>query len=176
MQNFLGSVVHSWGTKMRFSLLAYLWFLLMLLPLTLLSRAHLGTYLVPPFLATLSILHLLPDSPIAQPYAVIVGSVGGASIGVLLTLVGYGPVVASVACAIAFALIHLLRAYHPPGVALALYPALLHTHRTFPVFVVLPFTVVAVGSAMLFSRISPRFPKYPLPLGSQAPNPWGKVD
>jgi CBS-domain-containing membrane protein len=45
-----------------------------------------GLYLVPPFGATLFILVVLPDAAIAQPYALIVGSVVGASVGTLLSL------------------------------------------------------------------------------------------
>jgi CBS domain-containing membrane protein len=141
-----------------------LWFLLLLATLALITRNEYGLYLVPPFLATLSILHFLPDVAIAQPYAVISGSVVGASIGTLISRFGQGPIFAAAAAAAAFVILHLLRAYHPPGVALALYPALLHTPLTFPFFIVLPFAVLAVGSTALFSKLSPQWPHYPLPL------------
>ena len=59
----------------------------------------------------------------------------------------------------------LLRAFHPPGVALALYPVLLHPGNWFPLLVVLPFTVIAVGSAALLSRLVDKWPQYPKPLG-----------
>jgi hypothetical protein len=45
----------------------------------------------------------------------------------------------------------LLRAYHPPGVALAMYPPLLHPGVWFAVQVVLPFALVAVISTALMS-------------------------
>ena len=176
VQRHLSTVVGSWGTKMRFSLGAYLWFLCMMGFLAVLQTNRIGLYLVPPFLATLTILHLLPDAAIAQPYAVIVGSVAGASIGTLMTLVGDSVWIAAISAAIAFVVIHLLRAYHPPGVALALYPALLHPGRWFPVSIVLPFTLVAVASAALFSRMSPHWPRYPLPLGKHPPVPRSKAD
>jgi hypothetical protein len=38
---------------------------------------------------------------------------------------------------------------NPPGVALAMYPLLLHPGHWFPLSVVLPFTVIATGSAAL---------------------------
>ena len=176
MQRHYRSMVESWGTKAKFSLPAYLWYLFIIALLALLTKIHSGAYLVPPFLATLSLIHLLPDAPISQPYAVIVGSVAGTGVGVLMTFFGYGPFFAGASAAIAFIAIHWLRAYHPPGVALALYPALLHVPRLFPFQVVLPFTLVAVGSAALFSRLSPHWPKYPLPLGKVAPAPWSNVD
>lgn len=169
-------IIDSWGTKVRFSVPAYLWFLLMLILLTVLDEKHLGFFLMPPFFATLSMLHLLPDDAISQPYAVIVGSVAGASVGTFFTLFGRGPTIAAMAAAAAFVTIHLLRAYHPPAVALALYPALFHPKATFPIYIVLPFTMLAVGSAAWFSRLSPNWPKYPLPLGkipSQLPEHGG---
>lgn len=164
MRDLWASVVDSWGTKVKFSFQAYLWFLVLLASLALLTRNQYGLYLIPPFLATLSILHFLPDVAIAQPYAVVSGSVVGASIGTFAARFGHGPVFAALAAATAFIVLHQLRAYHPPGVALALYPALLHTPLTFPLLVVLPFTVLAVGSTAVFSRLSPRWPQYPLPL------------
>jgi CBS-domain-containing membrane protein len=169
VRRLYSSVIDSWGTKVEFSLLAYLWFLIMLACMALLTRDRLGLYLVPPFFATLSILHFLPDVAIAQPYAVVAGSIVGASVGTLVTRFGHGPVIAAFGAALAFLVLHLLHAYHPPGVALALYPALLHTPRTFPFFVVLPFTILAVGSAAFFSQLSPHWPKYPLPLRKRIP-------
>ncbi|MGB8478261.1 MAG: HPP family protein [Acidobacteriaceae bacterium] len=170
MKNLCASVVDSWGTKVKFSLQAYLWFLILLAALALLTRNQYGLYLVPPFLATLSILHFLPDVAIAQPYAVVSGSVVGASIGTLVSRLGHGPIFAALAAATAFIVLHQLRAYHPPGVALALYPALLHTLSTFPFLVVLPFTVLAVGATTLFSKLSPQWPQYPLPLKKDTPS------
>ena len=170
MSNFCASVVDSWGTKVKFSFQAYLWFLILLAALALLTRNQYGLYLVPPFLATLSILHFLPGVAIAQPYAVVSGSVVGASIGTLASRFGHGPMFAALAAAIALIVLHQLRAYHPPGVALALYPALLHTPPAFPLLVVLPFTVLAVGATALLSKLSPRWPQYPLPLKQAAPS------
>jgi len=43
--------------------------------LAVLEANRIGVFLVPPFGATLTILMLLPDAPVAQPYALIAGSV-----------------------------------------------------------------------------------------------------
>jgi hypothetical protein len=48
--------------------------------LAALEANRIGVFLVPPFAATLTILVLLPDAPVAQPYALITGSVCGAAI------------------------------------------------------------------------------------------------
>jgi CBS-domain-containing membrane protein len=46
-----------------------------------LEANRIGLFLAPPFAATLTILMLLPEAPVAQPYALIVGSVCGAAVG-----------------------------------------------------------------------------------------------
>ena len=89
--------------------------------------------LVPPFAATKTILLYLPDVSIAQPFAIVVGSTVGTAIGTLLSvLFGFGAATAALAALAALIVLPLLRAYHPPGVALALYPALLHPARGLP--------------------------------------------
>jgi len=49
--------------------------------LAVLEANRIGIFLVPPFGATPTILMLLPDAPVAQPYALIAGSVCGAAVG-----------------------------------------------------------------------------------------------
>ena len=86
--------------------------------LAALEANRIGLYLIPPFGATLSILFLVPDAAIAQPYALIVGSVAGASIGTLMSLFARGLGVAVLAAVVAFGVMTLLRAYHLPGLRL----------------------------------------------------------
>lgn len=64
MSNFFASVADSWGTKVKFSFQAYLWFLTLLAALALLTPDHYGLYLVPQFLVTLSILHSYRTLPL----------------------------------------------------------------------------------------------------------------
>jgi len=49
--------------------------------LAALQANRIGVFLVPLFAATLTILMLLPETPVAQPYALIVGPVCGAAVG-----------------------------------------------------------------------------------------------
>jgi hypothetical protein len=57
-----------------------------------------GIFLVPPFVATMTILLYLPNVAIAQPFAIVCGSTFGAAIGaVLRLLLGSGPGVAMAA-------------------------------------------------------------------------------
>lgn len=133
-----------------------------------LEHNRIGLFLVPPFGATLTILLMLPDASVAQPYAVVAGSVAGAATGTTLSWFARGPAMAIVAAVLAFGVMNLLRAYHPPGVALAMYPLLLHPGLWFPLGVVLPFTVAAAGSAAVMSRLIAAWPEYPRSLKSDA--------
>jgi len=96
---------------------------------------------------------------------VVCGSVLGAAIGTLLSLIfGFSPGIAVLAALAAVIILPLLRVFHPPGIALAMCPALLHLGPWFAVEVVLPFTLAAVTSWALISRLLRGLPGYPLPL------------
>lgn len=164
MRNFCTNVVRCWGTTPTFNAAGYLWIAAMFGILASLEANRLGLFLVPPFGATLSILLLLPDAKIAQPYSIIGGSVVGAAIGTGVAYFDRSLGAAVVALLLAFAVLSLIRAYHPPGVALSIYPILLHPGHWFALDVVLPFTVTAVSSAALLSRLISNWPAYPKPL------------
>ena len=162
------TVVRCWGTKPALRLSGYLWVASMFGALAALEANRIGVFLVPPFAATLTILTLLPDAPVAQPYAVIGGSVCAAAIGTGFSLLGSSLVMAVLAMIVAFVVISSIHAYHPPGVALASIPVLLHTGRWFPLAVVLPFTAAAVLSAAAMSKWLSSWPEYPKSLGKCA--------
>ena len=164
MRNLCFQIVRLWGTKSRLNIAEYLWILAMFGVLAALEDIRIGLFLIPPFGATLTVLIDLPETPVAQPYAVVAGSVVGASVGTLLSLFSRGPLMAILAAVLAFGIINLIHAYHPPGVALAMYPLLLHPGHWFPLSVVLPFTLIAAGSAALLSRLVRKWPAYPKPL------------
>ena len=157
-------VVRSWGTQSRLSIAQYAWIVLMFGVLAGLEHNRIGLFLVPPFGATLTLLLMLPEASVTQPYAIVAGSVVGAGTGTVLSLYGHGSALAVVAAVLAFGVMNLVRGYHPPGVALAMYPLLLRPGHWFPLAVVLPFTVAAVGSAALLSRLVGKWPEYPRPL------------
>jgi CBS-domain-containing membrane protein len=121
-----------------------------------------GLFLIPPFAATLTILVYQPNVPIAQPIAVACGSLFGAAIGTVLSvLLGFGPGIALLAAFIAMIILPLLRVFHPPGVALAMCPALLHSGAWFAILVVLPFTLAAVISRAVLGRVVSNWSRYP---------------
>jgi HPP family len=82
---------------------------------------------------------------------------------VLSVLVGFGPGVALLAALTAMIMLPLLRVFHPPGVALAMCPALSHCGAWFAILVVLPFTLAAVISCAVLSRLVSSWPRYPAP-------------
>ena len=169
MREVCRCVVRAWGTQSRSNLAQYVWIALMFGVLAGLEHNRIGLFLVPPFGATMTILLMLPEASVAQPYAVVAGSVAGAATGTALSLLARGPAMAIAAAIAAFVVMNLMRAYHPPGVALAMYPLLLHPGLWFPLGAVLPFTLAAAGSAAMMSRLVATWPEYPKPLRS---NSW----
>jgi CBS-domain-containing membrane protein len=86
-------------------------------------------------------------------------------IGTAFTLLfGFDPEVAMLAALTAVIMLPLLRVFHPPGIALAMCPALLHLGPWFAAEVVLPFTLTAVISMALISRTLRGLPRYPVSL------------
>jgi CBS-domain-containing membrane protein len=81
MSRLCSTVVRCWGTRPTLRLSGYVWVAAMFGVLAALEANRIGVFLVPPFGATLTILMLLPETPVAQPYALIVGSVCGAAVG-----------------------------------------------------------------------------------------------
>lgn len=165
-RNVCSCVVQSWGTQSRLNLAQYMWIVLMFGVLAALEHNRLRLFLVPPFAATMTILLVLPEASVAQPYAVVAGSVAGAATGTALSLLARGPSMAIVAAVAAFGVMNVILADHPPGVALAMYPLLLHPGLWFPLGVVLPFTLAAAGLAAMMSKLMRDWPAYPRPLES----------
>lgn len=156
------NLVLRWGSQERPRIAGVLWIAAMLSILVGLQSSRQGILLVPPFAATLTILLYLPEVSIAQPVAVVAGCTAGAAIGTLLQIwLGFGAATAALGALVALVVLPLLRIYHPPGVALAMYPALLHPGLWFALRLVLPFTLAAVLSASLLSRCVPGWPRYP---------------
>ncbi len=83
--------------------------------------------------ATAVLVFALPHGPLSQPWAVIMGHVVSALVGVLsVKLWGGGVLAASLAVALAIAVMHLLRCIHPPGGATALSAVMLATEHAAP--------------------------------------------
>jgi CBS-domain-containing membrane protein len=164
----LSRVLEIWCGLHRSAVLGCLWMAVLLGALSFLDLREGRIFLIPPFAATLTMLVYQPGVAIAQPVVVVCGSVFGTMIGtVLALLLGFGPEVATLAALTSALVLPLLRVLHPPGIALAMCPALLHLGSWFTVEVVLPFTLVAVISSALLSRLLSGWPRYPVPLSSE---------
>ncbi|HBQ96319.1 MAG: HPP family protein [Firmicutes bacterium] len=141
----------------------YIWFSVILVLFGLVDHffLHVTAFLVPPYGATLTLIVALPQQSVSQPAPIIGGGFLSASIGTLLALEGHGPLMAALAGIVAFAALPPLGLFFPPGVALAIFPVLVKTTPWFPLLSVLPFTVVACGSAALLSGRVKGWPLYP---------------
>jgi CBS domain-containing membrane protein len=149
----------------------YLWFVVILGLFAAVDHKpwEVTAFLVPPFGASLSLIVSLPQQPVAQPLPVVLGGTIGAAVGSLMALWGHGPILAAVAALIVFVILPPLGLYFPPAVALGIFPLLVKTTPWFPLLSVLPFTLIAVGSAAMLSRWVDAWPAYPRKVGEEGP-------
>lgn len=108
-----------------------------------------GIFLIAPFGAGAVLLFAIPNSPLAQPWSSVMGNGASALAGIAATfLVEDLALRAGLACGGAVLLMHLMRALHPPGGAVALTaalsPDLVHELGLFFVF-----APVMLGTALL---------------------------
>ena len=107
----LSRMLKSWCKLTSPALLGCPWMAALLGALTLLDLWDGAVFLLPPFAATLTILVYLPNTPVAQPVAVVCGSVFGAATGTGFSLaLGSGAGVAMLAALAAMIMLPLLRA------------------------------------------------------------------
>ena len=145
-----------------------MWMAVLLGILLWLNDQHEGIFLVPPFAATMSILLYCPVS--RSPNRSLSSSAQSlARRSAPCSACSSASVLASRRCIahradrVAFA-----ACFHPPGVALAMFPALLHPGPWFAVRVVLPFTLAAVISSAVMCRLLSSWPRYPAPLRTES--------
>lgn len=102
-------------------------------------------WLVAPFGASALLIYGVPNSPLAQPWSVVVGNTGSALMALLvLWLVPGNDLTAPLAVTLAIAMMAAVRALHPPGGAVALLVALGATGQP-----ATTLATVALGSAVL---------------------------
>ena len=114
----------------------------------------------------------MPASPLAQPWAVLVGNVVSAAIGVAAgRWIDDVALAAAVAVAVAIGVMMLLRCLHPPGGACALFaavaaPAVRHQGFLFAVTPIAVDTVCLLAIALLVNNLTgrtyPHVPKAPV--------------
>jgi CBS domain-containing membrane protein len=113
-------------------------------------------WLVAPIGASAVLVFTAPASPLAQPWSVVVGNTLSAVVGLGCAAWLPDPVLAaSVAVALAIAVMMAGRCLHPPGGAVALLVVLTHEqHGWFVLFPVLTNSVLLVLIAMLYNNLS----------------------
>lgn len=111
--------------------------------------------------ATAFLLFALPSSPLAQPWAILVGNLSAGAIGMACAyLIGNTVLAVSIAVPLSVLAMMQLRAVHPPATAVALYMVLKHVQTPEVLLFPLGFNLlvlVLVGTA--FNRLTGR--RYP---------------
>ena len=123
--------------------------------------------LIAPLGASAVMVFVLPNSPLAQPWSVVVGNCAATLVAILLVaLLPAAPWVGPVVVAAGLLAMHALRALHPPGGAMAFLVALGGGGEPIMVLAVAALgSVVLVGTAMLWHRATGRV--YPFRQPSQ---------
>lgn len=128
--------------------------------------------IVSPFAATVFLILTVPNSPLAQPWSVIVGNTVGVASGVAsVALLPYPVLAAACAVGLSVVLMAAARALHPPGAAMALNAVLLsfagaETGPTFVLATVTLGSVLLVLFGMVFNALSGR--RYPFRQADEA--------
>lgn len=128
--------------------------------------------LVSPFAATAFLILTVPNSPLAQPWSVIVGNTAGVAAGAVCVYFLPFPVIsAALSVGLAVVVMTLARALHPPGAAMALNAVLFHQAGgdTGPGFVLATVTagsVLLVAFGMVFNPLTGR--RYPFRSADEA--------
>lgn len=122
-------------------------------------------FLVAPLGATAVLVFAVPNSPLAQPWAAVMGNTLSAICGIIAVILTSPQVAPVLSVTLAFAAMLLGRALHPPGGAvallLALPPDLVHdTGALWICLNILLMTLALVSVAVLFHLLSGR--KYPI--------------
>lgn len=128
--------------------------------------------IVAPIGASSVLVFAIPASPLAKPYAVIMGNVLSAAIGVLVSIaIPHQMLAAGLAVGLAIMVMTATRSLHPPGGATALTAVLLHPSSAGPTAALLfPLVPVGLNSLILvcvgiaFHRLSGRsYPHHAMP-------------
>ncbi|WP_430461867.1 HPP family protein [Thalassolituus sp. LLYu03] len=126
---------------------------LCILLLTLLGNWQQHALLMAPFGATMVILFVLPDSPLAQPRNIIGGHLLTTAVGfAVLQLVGVGPLSLSAAVGLGILLMQLTKTTHPPAGANPLLVMMSRPELSFLLTPVLAGTLVIVLFGVLYHR------------------------
>lgn len=138
-----------------------------------------GLLLIAPFGASAFLIFVVPNSPLAQPWSVVVGNSVAAAMALLVAATLPMPMIAApFAVALAVLAMALTRSFHPPGGAVAL-ATVIAAHGSTPPDWRFILTPVLAGSAalvlggLLWHRATGRTYPFRQPV---APSPYGTAD
>ena len=122
------------------------------------SAGH--VWLFAPLGASALLIFVMPSSPVAQPWTVVVGNTSSVLIGALCGMVVHDPVwAAGLAVALAIMTMFALRCLHPPGGAAALLSATGGVGLHYAIFPTLPACLILVAAGILYNTLTGR--RYP---------------
>lgn len=120
--------------------------------------------LIAPFGASAFLIFVLPNSPFAQPWSVVIGNLVSALAAFAVLQIGLSPLMTvSLSVMLAVLAMAATRSLHPPGGAVALFTAMTDPAiLPFMLFPLLSGSMVLVGTGMLWNRATGRaFPDRP---------------
>ena len=129
-------------------------------------------WLVAPIGASAVLVFAVPNSPMAQPWAVVGGNTVSVLVGIACVLLIPDPVLAGgVAVGLAIGVMFALRCLHPPGGATALFAVLAHTvNLQFALFPVLANSILLVLAGIAYNTLTGRaYPHLQSTPGAGAP-------
>lgn len=135
------------------------------------DRLGLSPWLLAPLGASAVLIFAVPGSPMAQPWAVVMGNTLSSAVGVLVMVAAprLDPALAGgLAVCLAILLMMATRSLHPPGGAMALTAVLTHAHTwPYPLFPGMSNSVLLVLTGIAYNTATGR--RYPHAQGSAAP-------
>lgn len=138
-----------------------------------------GLLLIAPFGASAFLIFVVPNSPLAQPWSVVVGNSVAAGVALLVTMaLPTAPLAAPLSVALAVLAMALTRSFHPPGGAVALATVIAAHGATppdwrFALSPVLAGSVALVLGGLLWHRVTGRTYPFRQPA---APSSHGTAD
>lgn len=146
----------------------------LLLALSLPAESPAALLLIAPFGASAFLVFVVPNSPLAQPWSVVVGNTLAALAALTVLAFVSSPLAAAcLAVALAIAAMGVTRALHPPSGAVALATVLAHPHWNFVLSPVMFGSVVLVVAGVAWNRATGRV--YPFRLPPEG-SPHGTAD
>lgn len=131
--------------------------------------------LIAPFGASALLIFAVPNSPLAQPWAVVIGNGISAVVALLVLSLGMSPLVTdALAVALAILAMAAARALHPPGGAVALFTALAAPADAFG-YLWSPVLLGSIGLVLL-GALWARGTGRAYPFRQPAPSPHGTAD